>query len=359
MRWLRLLLFPFSIVFLLGVYLRNFLYRQGWKKNHRLTVPVISIGNISTGGTGKTPMACYVLSYLLTRGIRVAYLSRGYGRATKGYRRVSAHADGARLFGDEPVLIFNRFPDVPVAVCEDRVSGAERLIRDSGAEVILLDDAFQHRRIGRDLDIVMVDATQMPDRDLLLPGGNLREPLSSLKRAGLVVLNKIPDTADAGLLARRLKHSRVVMSKARFGGLVFFRPTLQAPVHPETLLNHPVIIFSGIGNNEQFFSQIQTMGVEIRKSFSFPDHHVYSAEDLKKITLEFRIQVPESPDLIILTTEKDYCRLNSVNLPAVLAPYPCAYITMDLEWMEGEDLVRNQLEGVITPIRNHDRETTV
>lgn len=347
MRWLRVLLFPFSLIFLIGVYLRNFLYRQGWKRIERLPVPIVSIGNLSTGGTGKTPMACFVLSYYVAKGVRVAYLSRGYGRQTKGYRRVIEHADGSRLYGDEPVLIANRFPNIPVGVCEDRINGVKRLIQDTGAQLIVLDDAFQHRRIARDLDIVMVDATQMPDRDLVLPGGNLREPLSSLKRAGMVVLNKVPDQADVPVLIKRLKHPNVAVSKAEFGRLIFFRPEVKPGIEPAALLRHPVIVFSGIGNNVQFFSQLEEMGVEIRKSFSFPDHHIYSAEDLKKITLEFRIQVPESPELIILTTEKDYCRLNSVNLPAVLAPYPCAYISMDLKWKQGQQEVEQALDSLL------------
>lgn len=352
-------MFPFSLIFLLGVYIRNFLYRQGWKRIQRLPIPIVSIGNLSTGGTGKTPMACFVLSHYERRGIRVAYLSRGYGRQTKGYRRVIEHADGSRLYGDEPVLIANRFPKIPVAVCEDRISGVKRLIQDTGAELIVLDDAFQHRRIGRNLDIVMVDATQMPDRDLVLPGGNLREPLSSLKRAELVILNKVPQQADIPALVKRLKHPRVAVSRAEFGELIFFRPELKPGIAPNNLLNHPVIVFSGIGNNEQFFSQLLDMGVEIRKSFKFPDHHVYTAEDLKKITLEFRIQVPESPELIILTTEKDYCRLNSVNLPAVLAPYPCAFISMDLKWKDGQEEVEQALDSVINIRSSYDREATV
>jgi tetraacyldisaccharide 4'-kinase len=359
MRWVRFILFPFSFLFLIVVYFRNLFYKQGWMKVEQLSVPIVSIGNLSTGGTGKTPMACFVLAHYLERGIKVGYLSRGYGRQTKGYRRVVEHADGARLYGDEPVLIANRFPKVPVAVCEDRVSGVKRMIQESGVEFIVLDDAFQHRKIARDLDIIMIDATQMPDRDLLLPAGNLREPLSSLKRAGMVVLNKIPEHLDADILLRRLKHPRIGITKAEFAEVVFFRPVIKAGVSPNTLLNQPVIVFSGIGNNEQFFSQLKDMGVDIRKSFYFPDHHMYTAEDLRKITLEYRVQVPESPDLIILTTEKDYCRLNSVNLPAVLAPYPCAYITMDLKWQTGNAEMVSALDSIIPSLNTYDREATI
>ena len=357
MRILRLFLFPVSLIFLVGVYVRNFLYRQGWFKVYKLSTPIISIGNLSTGGTGKTPMACFILDYLIQQGISVAYLSRGYGRSTEGFRRVTEHADAARLFGDEAVLIFNRFTGIPVAVCEDRVGGATRLIRESAVSIIVLDDAFQHQKIGRDLDIVMIDATQMPDRDLVLPAGNLREPLSSLSRAGIVVLNKIPEQADRQALIKRLKHPQIAVSKAQFAEVIFFRPEVRPALPSEVLLKHPVIVFSGLGNNEQFFDQLREMGVDIRKSFSFPDHHVYTPEDLKLITLEFRTQVPESPELIILTTEKDYCRLNSVNLPAVLTPYPCAYITMDLVWLEGKHLVTEELHKLVNKI-NHDRETT-
>lgn len=347
MHFLRKLLFPFSIIFWGIVFIRNLFYAQGWFKVFRMNVPVISIGNLSTGGTGKTPMACYVLAFYQRKGKKVAYLSRGYGRETKGYRQVTEHADGARLFGDEPVLIANRFPSVPVAVCEDRVEGAKRLIRESGAELIILDDAFQHRRIGRDLDIVMVDATQMPDRDWVLPAGNLRESTGALSRAGLVILNKIPENVSPEMLARRIRHSRLAFCRSRFSELVFFRPELSPGISIQMLLVRPVIVFSGLGNNQQFFSQLTEMGADVRKTFSFPDHHVYTPEDLKRITLEFRTLVPENPDLLILTTEKDYCRLNSVNLPASLAPYPCAYITMELVWIQGAETVNAELEKIL------------
>jgi len=347
MFFLRKLLFPLTILFYIGYKIRNLAYSQGWLKITKVSVPVVSIGNLSMGGTGKTPMACYIIGYYLSRGLKVGYLSRGYGRETKGYRRVVEHADSARMFGDEPVLISNRYPEIPTAVSEDRIKGAKRLIRESELDVLILDDAFQHRQIARDLDIVMIDATRMPDRDIVIPAGNLRETRASLKRAGLVVCNKIPENYIPENYERRLNYKPIVFARAQFTELIFFRPELKPAVSTDELLKRPVIVFAGLGNNNQFFQQLTDMGVEIRKTFGFEDHHRYTEEDLRKITLEYRRQVPERPDLMILTTEKDFCRLNSVNLPAALAPYVCAYIRMELIWVKGKEILDSTLDKII------------
>jgi tetraacyldisaccharide 4'-kinase len=343
LQYFRKLLFPLSILYYFIVQIRNFLYVKGIKKSYEAGIPVISIGNLSTGGTGKTPMACYTIGYLLTQGLKVGYLSRGYGRETKGYRKVMQSADSARMYGDESVLIASRFPDIAVSVSEDRILGAKKMQREDHIEVLVLDDAFQHRRIQRDLDIVMIDATRMPDRDLPLPAGNLRETKGALKRADLVVVNKIQVEDNRDQYEKRLNHHTIAFSKSAFTGVIFFRPELMDVLPIDELLKRPVLVFSGLGNNEQFFRQLELLGVEILRRYSYPDHYSYTPEDLKTITLEYRRQVPERPDLMILTTEKDYCRLNSVNLPATLALYPCAFIRMELQWIEGEYLVQQSI----------------
>lgn len=327
--------------------IRNFLYSKGILDSENVGIPVISIGNLSTGGTGKTPMACYVIDFLQKQGLKVGYLSRGYGRETKGYRKVIQSADSARMYGDESVLIASRFPEIAVSVCEDRILGAKRLKMEDRIEVLVLDDAFQHRRIQRDLDIVMIDATRMPDRDLPLPAGNLRESKGAIHRADLVVVNKIQNDYHREQYEKRLNHPCIAFSRSVFTGIVFFRPELLEQESLDVILRRPVLVFAGLGNNTHFFNQLESLGVEVLKKYSFPDHYCYTPDDLKMITLEYRRQVPERPDIIILTTEKDYCRLNSVNLPATLTLYPCAFIRMELQWIEGEQWVQQSILKVL------------
>jgi len=331
------------------------MYDYGWLTSYDISIPIISVGNLSVGGTGKTPMACYIIDYLLQQGLRVGYLSRGYGRDTHGYRKVVDHIDGGRMFGDESVLLAARFPQISVSVCEDRIAGAKRMIQEDHVQVLVLDDAFQHRRIRRDIDIVMIDATRMPDRDLPLPAGNLRETTASLSRANLVVVNKLPEGSDIETYQKRLSHSHISFSKSIFTKVVFFNIENQFSILPRDLNSRPVIAFAGLGNNHQFFQQLEASGLKILKSFSFADHHRYTDEDLRMITLEFRRRVPEWPDLMIITTEKDYCRLNSVNLPVALTIYPCAYIQMELHWVAGEQLVQHSILKAL----KDDRKRTV
>jgi tetraacyldisaccharide 4'-kinase len=334
---------------------RNLLYEYGWLTSYDISIPIISVGNLSVGGTGKTPMACYIIDLLLQQGLKVGYLSRGYGRDTTGYRKVVSHMDGSRIFGDESVLIANRFPQIAVSVCEDRIAGANRMIQEDHVQVLVLDDAFQHRRIRRDVDIVMIDATRMPDRDLPLPAGNLRETTASLSRAHLVVVNKLPNGSDIEAYQKRLSHTHISFSKSIFTKVVFFNNENQISILPQDINSRPMIAFAGLGNNHQFFQQLEASGVKVLKSFSFPDHHRYTDEDLKMITLEFRRCVPEWPNLMIITTEKDYCRLNSVNLPAALTIYPCAYIQMELHWIAGEQQVQHSILKAL----KDDRKRTV
>lgn len=358
MKLLRYLLFPFSLLFGLGIRLRNLGYDLGWLKAHRVGVPVISIGNISLGGTGKTPMAEFLLGELQAMGYQPAYLSRGYGRKSKGYLEVDAASASGLRYGDEAFQVACKFPDLPVAVCEDRVAGATRLLEAHAIDVLVLDDAFQHRRIHRDFDIVMVDGNRPPHRDLLLPAGNLREPLSGLRRAGAVLVTKLRDEAAFPRLRRALRAQRYSFRT----GLMALRPVglVAAGASPalklDDLRDRAVVGFSGLGNNAFFEAEMRQMVGELRQFLSFPDHHEYSAADLSKISAALGKQIENKgkfADALLITTEKDFFRLKAHGGLAHFEGLPLYYLQVALTPVIGWEQVAAQLEEMI---HNYDRK---
>lgn len=345
LKYLRILLLPFSILFRILVGIRTWAYAQGILSSGEINIPVLSIGNLSTGGTGKTPLALWILKFYQEQGIRVAYLSRGYGRDTKGIYKVENLLEGAKKYGDEAVLVAARFPDIPCYVGENRLLAAQEIIHAHPTlQLLLLDDAFQHHRLKRELDIVLLDANRMPDTDFLLPAGNLREPISALHRAGMVVINKCESINP---LKGRIQHPNLAYSRPVFTDMVLMENGEEKILRLEVALKRPFLVFAGLGNNSYFFSQIEQAGGVILHKWSFPDHHVFNPSELTEITDTWRRLSPSSPDLVILTTEKDFCRLNSINLRSFLAPYPWAFIRIDLEWLAGKDTLINCLQEVI------------
>jgi tetraacyldisaccharide 4'-kinase len=192
MQFLRYLLFPFSFLYGLGVRFRNWLFDKNIRKSVLFEVPVIGIGNLSAGGTGKTPMAEYVLQLLLQNGYKPAMLSRGYKRQSKGYQVVKPYSSAAHV-GDEPYQVKKKMPEVVVAVCEDRPTGIKKIKEDHGdVNVIVLDDSYQHRSVKPGFNILLTDYNKPFYEDLLLPAGMLREPRSSKERANVIIVTKSP-----------------------------------------------------------------------------------------------------------------------------------------------------------------------
>ncbi|MEL6134010.1 MAG: tetraacyldisaccharide 4'-kinase, partial [Bacteroidota bacterium] len=204
LRILRLMLLPFSWIYGSVLAIRRKLYEIGYLPSYRAPLPVISVGNISTGGTGKTPVAAYILSFLSERGIQAAYLSRGYGRKTKGFLAVDPTQGDSQTYGDEALQIAHQFPQLPVAVCEKRAEGIQQLLNKFTLQVIVLDDAFQHLAVQRDLNLIVIDAQRLPYKDFILPAGNLREPLSSLHKADFFIINKLSQAARIPQIDQRM-----------------------------------------------------------------------------------------------------------------------------------------------------------
>jgi tetraacyldisaccharide 4'-kinase len=279
---------PLTGLYATAITLRNALFDRGVLSSRRLEQPVVSVGNLSVGGSGKTPFVIAFGELLKTRGIRFDVLTRGYGRKTRGVLVVES--DGkASDFGDEPLLIARRL-GVPVIVGESRYDAGRVAERKFQSQLHILDDGFQHRSLARDFDIVML--TERDLRDRLLPLGRLREPLSSLVRADAVVL-------PCGLAVE----SRMLQQK------VVWR------IERELLLPDPPsmpVVFCGIARPEQFFAQVRRAGITPAVEMSFRDHHAYGLHDIQALIRAYRDSQADG----FLTTEKDAINLGANQLLA-------------------------------------------
>lgn len=344
-------MWPLSLGYGLVADTRNLLYNRNLKPVYRAPIPVISVGNISVGGTGKTPFAEFLLAYFQERNLKPAYLSRGYGRKSKGMLMVPPDARQSYLYGDEALQVARKFPNLPVVVSEDRMKGIQQLMVTHHPDFIILDDAFQHRKVYRDLDLILLDANRLPHKDLLLPAGNLRERIRNLKRATAIIANKIPDPAlvnDANW-RNKLPEDTSAFCRPAFKELKPFfqsRPPLPIPT-PQ-----PVIAFSGLGNNAFFFQQLEENGFKLASTLAFPDHHFFSRKDLNKISEAVQQVSSNSTNLdapLVVTTEKDFCRLLGnpwLDQYDHLALY---YVTIELEWLEGKTHVEQLLNSLLPP----------
>jgi tetraacyldisaccharide 4'-kinase len=293
------------------VALRHVAYRRGWLKTRHLNRPVVSVGNLSVGGTGKTPLVILMARTLLASGHRPCILTRGYGRR-RGKGPIVLEPGGERRadprkVGDEPATLARALPEVPIIVSRDRfrtgLIGEQRF----QATVHLLDDGFQHLALYRDLDVVLLDVTR-PSSDLaLLPAGRGREPFSALGRAHWVILTRT-ELADASVLQARVQalnpRARIFRCSTKLAGLVEGRSGLEEP--HESLLRGKVAAFCGIGNPGAFFADLRAWGFWVVAERVFPDHHVYRRHELDNISALSRSAGAEA----ILTTQKDL-----INLP--------------------------------------------
>jgi tetraacyldisaccharide 4'-kinase len=297
-----------SSIFRAGVALRNAAYDHGVFRVHRMPVPVISVGNISVGGTGKTPLVQHIAEHALGAH-RVALVTRGYRRSTSGTFVVSdgrgAVADAASS-GDEPAMLARRLPSLVVIADERRVRGCRLAIERFGADLILLDDAYQHRACGRDVDIVLVDASRKPARDRLLPIGRLREPMENLARASLVVLSRC---TDEGACAESLnvvrQHTGAPVFRTRFVVDGIGRLGEKTVLPSNALIGQPLATFCGIGSPESFRDTLRDIGVSSVDHADYPDHHAYTIDDVRELVR--RADACGAGGF--LTTEKDAVRL--------------------------------------------------
>jgi tetraacyldisaccharide 4'-kinase len=318
-----------SAVYGLGVAARNVAYDRGWKRSHPAGVPVISVGNITLGGTGKTPMVEWIARWFRRRGVRVTLISRGYG-----------HGGG---INDEGLVLEENLPDVPHLQDPDRVKLAAIAVEELETELIILDDGFQHRRLTRILDLVMLDALDPFGLGRLFPRGLLREPIGSLRRASAIILSR----ADLLDPAQREAIRRAVQ---RTAPSLPFIESRHAPIdlideegqtYPlEKLSGKEIAAFCGIGNPEGFRRTLLPLCRRIIDLKVFPDHHLYSAGDVGSLTAWARGLGVN----LALTTQKDLVKLRT----ATLGPVPLHALRIGLEIMDGLEALERILDPLVT-----------
>ena len=302
---LRRSLWPLSWVYGAGVMLRDALFRLGLRKVHRLPVPVISVGNLTVGGTGKTPMVVYLVERARKLGLRPGVLARGY-------RRVP----GEEL-NDEGKLLQGRFPDLPQVQQPDRVAGGQRLLQEHQVDLVILDDGFQHRRLHRDRDLVLVDASH-PFPWGLLPAGDLRELPGALRRADLVVLTRAAGNTRADIEARRQRLWEIagkqvaVLAADHVASGVVSMPG--GELHgPEVLSGKRVLLLSAIARPQSFWGTARDLGAEIVGHVRRRDHHHHTEAELGALGQQ---AVDQSATLLV--TEKDEAKLVGMSVPRLV-----------------------------------------
>ena len=304
---------PFGFIYGIITETRNRMYDCGLFKSHRFDIPVISIGNITVGGTGKTPHTEHLIK-LLNKDYKIAVLSRGYGRKSKGFVQYTEQETAATL-GDEPYQMATKFPTIRVAVHNNRAEGIEQLLQYNSYDAILLDDAFQHRKVKPSANILLIDYNRNILEDCMLPAGRLREWAYNRKRADVIIISKCPDNIteqEMMLLTKRLINNdqKIFFTRIKYGQVYLIG-------HPNTLLNlehekeSSILLLSGIASPKQMHNYLKKFTKNI-SLLEFADHHSFSDKDIHNIEQAFLSLKGEKR--YIITTEKDAARLKSINL---------------------------------------------
>lgn len=320
-----------SVPYGLTVRLRNAAYQRGWLRSERVLVPVVSVGNLTAGGTGKTPCVEHIARFYRGLDRRVAILSRGYGGA------------GGR--NDEALVLEENLPDVPHLQGADRVALARTAVEELESEVLLLDDGFQHRRLARDLDLVLIDAMAPWGHGYLLPRGLLREPTSSLRRAGVILLTRCDQTPPEQrdrlrqTIARIAPHAPIVETTHRAVELSNSDGE-NAPL--DVLREGPSAAFCGLGNPEAFRRSLVDLGARLEDFRVYPDHHAYNREDVESLR-RWAGTLPAGT--AIVTTQKDLVKLRLSRLAD--RPLWCLRIRLHVE--SGQDALEERLRSVLPP----------
>lgn len=286
--------------------LRTLLYRSGMAKSYRLPRPVVSIGNITVGGTGKTPVTAFIARQLLAQGYRVAVLSRGYGGSLEGQTCVVS--DGATVMlraaecGDEPYLLASTVPGLMVVIGTDRYAAGQLAMQQLAPDIFLLDDGFQHLRLQRDLNILLLDFARPYGNGLSLPAGILREPRSAVRRADLILFTRAPEGAiipDTGSIPG---------SVARHTIVDLLPLNSRTPEAFSRYHGRPALAFAGIADPDNFFAGLRARGLHLVRTISFPDHVSYTGERWSEIVEAVRSSGAE----VLITTEKDGVKLGGL-----------------------------------------------
>ena len=349
---LKILLLPFSLLYGLAISLRNFCFNTGIIRSQEYDFPTISLGNLNTGGTGKTPHTEFILTHL-KKDFKIASLSRGYGRKTKGYRLATAK-DNAKTIGDEPFQIFQKFDDIQVAVAEKRREGIKQLRKlDSPPQIIVLDDAFQHRSVKPGLNILLTDYSKLFKDDHILPSGRLREWKSGAKRADIIVVTKSPSVLSP-LEIRRISDSLnpQAYQKVFFSYITYqnAKPLNQAAINiaqeKDKFTSRAVLLVSAIANPQALTLHMNRYSKEVQ-NFSFKDHHYFQAKDYKNIKSQLDKLLSQKRAIVI--TEKDAVKFDASQFNEI----PVFSIPIKIKFHEHQEL--SFLEEINRYVRSYSK----
>lgn len=349
---LRLLLLPFSLVYGMVTFIRNKFYDWGLLRSVCFDLPVICVGNLVVGGSGKTPVTEYLVRLL--GNYKIAILSRGYGRSTKGFILADGSAT-AESIGDEPMQFYRKFPQVTVAVCEDRVKGIEILKAEH--DLIILDDAYQHRRVNAGYHILLFEYQKLLKPQFLLPAGNLRESFSGYLRADAILITKVP-----GVLSQREKEQvskrfeskyKPVFSKIQYGELAPVFPA-EGPYVPGLDENTRVFLLTGIANPAPLLSYLSGLELQV-EHHEYGDHHRFSLSEIRKLADAF--QREKGDKKLIVTTEKDAQRLSDIGIKELLLNLPVFYLPIKISLQEEDKLTFDQ--NILNYVSSHTRNRRI
>ena len=339
-RIIRKVLYPFSRIYGFVVKTRIFFYKKGILRCVRLPVPVFSVGNITVGGTGKTPVVEHIARYLRAKGKRVAILSRGYAA---NIRQETTFPD-KNICNDEYLLFKENIPDVLHLLNKSRVKGGREAIKRFQAECLVLDDGFQHLRLARDLNIVIVDALNPFGHEQIIPRGMLREPLEGLKRANMILLSHVDQCS-------RDKITVITNRLRKITGGVPVIETVHKPICLESakdatkldihcLSGKRVFVFCAIGNPVSFRKSIEGLGAEIAGIRVFPDHHVYTLSELQGLNAEAQSMKPDA----IVITQKDRVKIGN-NLS--IWDFPVWTLKIEICVVNGREIFENKINAIL------------
>jgi len=344
----KVLLLPFACMYGFAVRIRHWMFNVNILKSKSFSIPIIGVGNLSLGGTGKTPMVEYLIR-LLTGTNKLAVLSRGYGRNTKGYI-VADKYSGHKEIGDEPMQYHNKYKEnLTVAVCENRGKGILNLMQDDySLDVILLDDSFQHRFVKPGLSVILTDFHSLYMEDYLIPAGTLRDVVSQAKRADIIIVTKTYKVLSP-ITRRRIEsilkpneNQSLYFSYIEYGSLTIFPGFNNVAISKNI---STILLFCGIANSYPLQEYLRDMCVELLV-IDFPDHHTYRQKDLRLVTKTYNDEFTQNK--IIITTEKDAMRLIKSEYIRELVDLPLFYIPIEVKLhKEDRQNFSNQIEDYV------------
>ncbi len=344
MYWWQILLYPFAILYDLVTRFRNHLYNIGQSPSIEFETNIISVGNLAVGGTGKTPHTEFLIKHLVDKKYRITTLSRGYGRKTKGFR-IADGFDTVKTVGDEPLYLFENYSnEIVVAVGEDRALAIPKiLINQPDNDVILLDDAFQHRSVKPGLSILLTAFQRPFYEDFVLPGGLLRESRKGARRADIIIVTKCPKTLSGSERAEIRKKLKIYNSSCD----IFFTSNKYLDLKPlgeKQSRKSKVLGLAGIANPSQFFEDLHGL-FDVVGTLSFRDHHNYTLKDVKRI-----ISHLQTEEAMLVCTEKDAIKLRTYK---ELQDYACFSLPVRILFLADEDLF---LQRINSSVRQYNRD---